>query len=158
MFNGDINIVNIHTFDLLQKLRKGRSGLIHGSDNILESYENLKVLTMYNKGVPLEYWNVWRPRFDSFKELFTTLNQASGLCYVLLRNYEEINDSIDYSSISDIDILTNDYYLFKRITGAMSYKHKRPTLHPRAEEQRSTADIKKQQIVAGYELFLIFAI
>ena len=130
-FTGHTQIVNTRTFDLLQMLRKGRTSFIHGSDNIQESYENLQTLTLYKERIPVCYWEHWRPSFASFADLFTVLNATPDLSYVVLRNFERLPADTEYGKHNDLDILVNDYYLFKRITGALSYKHKRPKAHAR---------------------------
>lgn len=132
IFNGSVNTVNINTFDLLQRVRRGRTGIIHGSDNIQESYENLQTLTFYNQNIPACYWHAWRPEFESFGEFFEALNAEDDLEYVVLRNFEDLNNDTEPDPTQDIDMLVNDYFLFKRITGALSYKHKRPKYHPHA--------------------------
>jgi len=131
VFNNDKSIVNINTFDLLQKVRAGRTGVIHGSDNIQESYENLKTLTFYEHNIPVCYWDHWRPTFSSFVDFFARLNGIKELEYVVLRNFEDLPADEHYGEKSDLDILVNDYFLFKRVTGAISYKHKRLKRHPR---------------------------
>jgi predicted Ser/Thr protein kinase len=122
-FNGDKNVVNINTFDFLQTIRKGRTSFLHGSDNIQESFDNLETLMFYQKGVPLNYWHAWRPHFKTVNEFFNTLNNTEGLQYVVQRNFDSLING-EHDEGSDIDILVNDYYLFKRVAGAVGYKHK----------------------------------
>ncbi|MBX2866358.1 hypothetical protein KTR10_00125 [Candidatus Kaiserbacteria bacterium] len=129
-FNGTTQMVNINTFDNLQELRAGRTSFIHGSDNTQESYENLKTLSLYTENIPVCYWEHWRPKFTSFEHFFETLN-TTNLSYVVLRNFDTLPEDTDYGKKNDIDMLVEDYYLFKRITGALSYKHKRPKAHKR---------------------------
>lgn len=124
VFTGKKSIVNVNMFDVLQILRKGRNSYLHGSDSIQESYDNLETLTFYNKQVPLLYWHLWRPRFESIKEFFDCLNNNKDLKYIVMRNFDDLLGGIIPKANSDIDLLVNDFYLFKRITGAIGYKHK----------------------------------
>ena len=118
------SLVNVNVFDLKTRLRAGREGFLHGSDTIQECFDNLEALTIYAENVPKSYWLRWRPRFDSVLALFESLNSVETLQYVVLRNFDDLlrNKSDPHS---DIDILVSDYYLFKRLTGAIGYKHKR---------------------------------
>jgi hypothetical protein len=111
-------------FDLKIKLRKDRTGFLHGSDSILESFDNLEALTTQSEGPPKSYWLHWRPTFSSVDALFSHLNEFAELNYVVLRNFDGLlANRTDQSS--DVDILVNDFYLFKRVSGAIGYKHKR---------------------------------
>jgi hypothetical protein len=123
--------VNINTFDLKNSLREGRTSFLHATDNIQESYDNLEALTFYRHRVPVCYWEIWRRKFLTLEEIFYTLNETSGLEYVILRNFEDLTDNFKNRS-NDLDILVNDYFLFKRVAGLISYKHKLPKEHPSA--------------------------
>ena len=123
-FNGEENIVNVNMFDTLQKLRKGRTSFLHGSDNTQEAYDNLESLTFYKTNVPVCYWETWRPKFSSLQSLFETLNKTPGLEYVVMRNFENLSVKGRPDPNNDIDFLVNDYYLFKKVSGAIGYKHK----------------------------------
>jgi hypothetical protein len=117
-------LVNVNAFDLKTRLRAGRSGFLHGSDSIQECFDNLEALTNYAENVPKSYWLCWRPAFASVAEFFERLDRIEGLEYVVMRNFDGLlRNKLDQSP--DIDILVNDYYLFKRVTGAIGYKHKR---------------------------------
>ncbi len=128
-FSGKASIVNTNTFDLKNSLRRGRTSFLHCSDTIQEAYDNLEALSFYKHNVPVCYWEKWRPSFSSYEDFFNVLNNEQELKYVVLRNFEEFPEKFDHKS-SDIDILVNDFYLFKRITGAVGYKHKLPKDHP----------------------------
>ncbi|MFK7903361.1 MAG: RIO1 family regulatory kinase/ATPase [Nitratireductor sp.] len=124
VFNGDENVLNVNTFDFLQKIRKGRTSFLHGSDCIQESFDNLEALCMYDTNIPLKYWYEWRPKFNSIDEFFERLNQEKSLKYVVLRNFEDLLLNTTPANGGDIDLLVNDFYLFKRLTGAIGTKHK----------------------------------
>jgi predicted Ser/Thr protein kinase len=122
-FRGTLDTVNVNVFDLKMKLRCGRTGFLHGSDSIQECFDNLEALTIRPEGLPKSYWLCWRPTFASVPEFFEHLNGVAGLDYLVLRNFDGlVRDQADQSS--DIDILVNDFYLFKRASGAIGYKHK----------------------------------
>jgi predicted Ser/Thr protein kinase len=122
-FRDTQEIVNVNVFDLKTSLRGGRTSFLHGSDSIQECLDNLEALSIYEEGVPKSYWHRWRPKFGSVADFFDHLNKTEGLDYVVLRNFDDLIDN-RASPMSDIDILTNDFYLFKRISGAIGYKHK----------------------------------
>lgn len=131
-FNGSKNIVNSNTFDLKIKTRKGRTSFFHCSDNIQEAYDNLESLSLYEENVPLNLWHSWRPEFPSVEAFFEHL-EKENINYVVLRNYEELEDSSKESKIKgDIDLLVDDYFAFKRVSGAIGYKHKLPVTHKSA--------------------------
>jgi predicted Ser/Thr protein kinase len=123
-FRGTQEIVNVNVFDLKTNLRGGRTSFLHGSDSIQECLDNLEALSIYAEGVPKSYWHRWRPRFASVADFFDHLNDTEGLDYVVLRNFDDLVEN-RANPISDIDILVNDFYLFKRVSGAIGYKHKR---------------------------------
>lgn len=121
-FRGEKTIVNTNTFEIKNYLRSGRNSFLHASDSIQEAYDNLEALSLYGK--PLSYWYRWRPQFNSLSELFDSLNKNPNLYYVVLRNFDVLTQNNNLEFSSDIDFLVNNYYLFKRLTGAISYKHK----------------------------------
>jgi predicted Ser/Thr protein kinase len=123
-FRGTQETVNVNVFDLKTKLRGGRTSFLHGSDSIQECLDNLDALSIYAEGVPKSYWLRWRPKFASMADFFDHLNNTAGLNYVVLRNFDDLVEN-RANSKSDIDILVNDFYLFKRESGAIGYKHKR---------------------------------
>lgn len=62
-----------------------------------------------------------RPVFKNFKEFFNYINKFNKLKYVIQRSFNEINYGPKYFfNNKDIDILVNDYYYFKSLTGARS--------------------------------------
>lgn len=138
--------VNINTYDLKIELRQGRTGYLHASNNIEESHDNLISLNQKTgkknqqeiEKIPLYYWDEVRPRFNSLTELFERLNTFSNLQYLVLRNYDNYPDEFILDEHGDIDILTNDYFLFKAICGGKSFKHLFPKTNrgygPRVED------------------------
>lgn len=85
---------------------------VHTSYNSEESLLVLEPLKLTKYLIP-------RIKFNNFKELFETLNSYNKLKYLIQRSEEDIN--LEPKKIKgDIDILVNDYYYFKSITGARS--------------------------------------
>ena len=121
---GTHGLVNVNVFDLKTRLRAGRKNFLHGSDSIQECFDNLESLSYYEENVPKSYWFCWRPVFSSVDEFFGRLSQVEGLEYVVMRNFDSLLEG-KLDKGSDIDLLVNDYYMFKRVTGAIGYKHKR---------------------------------
>ena len=80
---------------------------VHSSYNVEESLLVLNPLNLSNL-VPEQ-------KFENFKQLFDLLNNDEYLKYVILFDYNMINNNND-----NIKILVNDYYYFKSITGARS--------------------------------------
>ena len=123
-FRGTQETVNVNVFDLKNKLRGDLSSFLHGSDSVQECFDNLEALTIHLQEVPKSYWLRWRPRFSSVSDFFARLNETVGLEYVVLRNFEDLmRNKVDNGA--DIDLLVNDFYLLKRVSGAIGYKHKR---------------------------------
>ena len=65
---------------------------------------------------PAKYFFKTQNIFDTKKIFFNYLNKFKKLRYVILRDQN--------SEKEDIDILVNDYFLFKRISDCHSYKNK----------------------------------
>ena len=64
---------------------------------------------------------VKRPIFSSFSDFFNHLNKHTKLKYLIQRSAHEIEYSPEFFKNSkDVDILVNDYYYFKALTGARS--------------------------------------
>jgi predicted Ser/Thr protein kinase len=116
-------MVNVNVFDMKAKLRKGRTAYLHGSSSLQESYDNLEALSLYANDAPKSYWIHWRPSFASLDQFFEYLKTRKGLEYVILRNFGTLLEG-RADEKSDIDILVNDFYLFKRTVGAVGFKHK----------------------------------
>ena len=101
--------VNIHIFDLKKQLRSIVGGYkIHGTDNIQETKENLKVLDLFDK-----YYK--QKKFDTLDDVFKELNKCKDLKWIVMRNFEKMPNEINIDSHLDVDLLVNDYFLIKRI-------------------------------------------
>ena len=62
-----------------------------------------------------------RPNFKDFKDFFDFINSNEKLKYLVQRSFYEIEYPLEYfKNGHDIDILVNDYYYFKALTGARS--------------------------------------
>mgnify|MGYP003677361666 CR=1 FL=1 len=62
-----------------------------------------------------------RPNFKDFKDFFDFINSNEKLKYLVQRSFYEIEYPLEYfKGGHDIDILVNDYYYFKALTGARS--------------------------------------
>lgn len=58
-------LVNKNTYDFKHSIRRGRGGFIHSSDNLEESYTNLRALSPSKKHAPFIYWTLWRSKIKS---------------------------------------------------------------------------------------------
>ena len=85
---------------------------VHSSNNVEETK---LVLEPLNRKVS-DYTSP-EPQLESVKDVFNLLDQHKCLSYVVLRSHEEVHEG---SISKDIDILVNDYFMFKAITGAQS--------------------------------------
>lgn len=120
IFSKKISTVNKKIFDLKNKIRDGRIGYIHGSDNITEAFDNIKALTPKWGKYPLSFWEYWRPSFNNFSQFFKFLNNQKNLKYVVLRG---LDPKCLIKEDTDVDLLVDDPHLFERLTGAEYYKH-----------------------------------
>ena len=106
-----------------EDMRTKIGGSIKSFKSIHTSYnteEALLVLESFNLTQFLK-----RPVFKDLKELFDILNSAKNLKYVIQRSFHEIEYGASYFvKNKDIDILVNDYYYFKALTGARSINRK----------------------------------
>ena len=90
---------------------KNKYGVIHTSYNVEETLLVLKPLKLDN--------HVPRKKFTDFKDFFDVLNKDKYLKYLVQRSYHELEQTPkQYGPKKDVDILVNDYYYFKSITGA----------------------------------------
>ena len=110
-------LVNTKLFDLKQNLRNNDYS-IHGTDNIQETKDNLRVLNLFEK-----YYK--QKRFDSLSDVFDVLNNNSELKWVVMRNFEDMPNNIHIDEHLDVDLLVNDYYLIKRLLDASSATNNR---------------------------------
>jgi len=114
---------NINIFDLKHELRKGRGNFIHATDNMEETHDVLKIFSeVLGDSSIYDEWIKWRPTFDNLTDYFEELNSYEGLEYVVMRNFDNYPDKVILDGHADIDILTNDYFLFKAISGGKARK------------------------------------
>ena len=113
---GANQVLNKNIYSLKTKMRSmSKSGFkaVHSSNNVEETMLVLEPLNRQYGPPP--------PEFKTIKDLFDSFDQHSCFRYVVLRSHEEVNQG---SVSKDIDILVNDFYMFKAITGAKS-NHKK---------------------------------
>ena len=122
--------VNTNTHELKQLIRKGRQGYLHASNNMLEALDALRALTMYDKQVPMVVFQLWRPKFNNFEQLFEKL-ESENIKYCILRNHEMLPNEYQIDEHGDIDILVENYFEAKAALGGISYKHELPKKDPR---------------------------
>jgi len=116
IFSDENRIVDHKMFTFKKNIRKKKLSVIHISDNFEESKRNAIFLSKSIADFPAYYFFKTQNIFDSKKNFFKKLNTHKKLKYVVLRNQTSKND--------DIDILVNNYFLFKRISDCHSYKNK----------------------------------
>lgn len=93
-------------------------GSIRAHNSIHTSY-NLEETLMVLKPLNLQHL-IDRPTFNNFGELFDMLNSDDNLEYLVQRSFHELENSPSFFEVRDVDVLVNDYYYFKSITGARS--------------------------------------
>ena len=116
IFTNENRIVDNSIFEFKRKIRKKKTGIVHISDNFEEAKRNAIFISRSKNDFPARYFFDTQKIFKNKKDLFKTLNSTKNLKYVILRDQKNKND--------DTDILTNNYYLFKRVTDCHSYKNK----------------------------------
>ena len=122
--------VNLATFETKHKIREGKLGVIHASNNPEEAFQNAEVLGRFTRKFPVPLFNKQRPSFESFIELFSELDKKN-VDYVVLRNWEPLPTKYQVDEHGDIDILVNDYSYAKKVLGGRAYKHKLHKEDPR---------------------------
>jgi hypothetical protein len=110
-------VMNKNMKILKEDMRLKIGGSITSCFTIHTSYnteETLLVLTPFRLDHIIK-----RPVFKDFNELFDMLNNKPLLKYVIQRSFHEIEEPLNYFKAGhDVDILVNDYYYFKALTGA----------------------------------------
>tara|TARA_B100001094_G_scaffold331692_1_gene400923 strand:- start:2680 stop:3720 length:1041 start_codon:yes stop_codon:yes gene_type:complete len=115
--------VNLNMYDLKHLLRQGRSGYLHATDNLEEVHDNLQVLSHLMDDTSIyDVWKNWRPKFNNMTEYFDKLHSNDKLEYVIMRNFDHYPESVVVDEHTDIDILVNDYFLFKSLVGGKNRK------------------------------------
>lgn len=116
IFTNDERIVDNKIFAFKKKIRKNKSSLIHITDNFEEAKRNAIFLSKSEKGFPAKYFTDTQHVYKNMKDFFNKINNFNKLEYVVLRDQNSEKD--------DLDLLTNDYFLFKRAADCHSYKNK----------------------------------
>ncbi len=112
---GAKQVLNTNIYGLKSELRNlANDGFksVHSSNNVEEAK---LVLDPLNRKVA--DYSASDPHFESVKDIFNLLDKHTCLKYVVLRSHEEIHKGF---ISKDIDILVNDFFMFKAITGAQS--------------------------------------
>ena len=116
IFTHETRIIDSDIFNFKKKIRRKRKNIIHISDNFEEAKRNALFLSKSKFHYPYKLFLNTQTIHSSLKEFFKKINNTKNIEYVLLRS--------KYSQSDDLDILVNDYHLFKRIADAHSYKLK----------------------------------
>ena len=116
IFSKDHRIVDHKIFSFKKKIRKNKLSTVHISDNFEESKRNAILFSKSINNFPAAYFFKTQNIFQNEKEFFNKLNRNKRLIYVILRKRNSENE--------DIDILVNNYFIFKRISDSHSYKKK----------------------------------
>jgi hypothetical protein len=141
-------VLNINMKELKENLRVLLGGSkrafrkVHGTYNPEETLMVLRPLGLSHL-VP-------RKTFESFGELFQTLNNHPSLLYVVQRSHAELVHSPQwFVKRKDVDVLVSDYYCFKSITGARTL---RPPKNQRIRGHDSGTFIQSKLIIGGAEV------
>ena len=130
---------------LKEDMRLKIGGSINSYFTIHTSYNTEETLLVL-KPLNLDHF-VKRPTFKNFKELFDFLNSNPLLKYVVQRSFHEIEEPLNYFKAGhDIDILVNDYYYFKALTGARSVNKKRMRENDNGQIIQSTINIENTEV------------
>ena len=114
-------------------------GSIHTSYNQEEALSVLMSLGLSN------YYK--RPNFSNFSEFFSFLNNQTNLKYLIQRSFHEIeNGPIFFRGGKDIDILVNDYYYFKSLTGARTNNRRYMRENDNGHHVQSTISIGNVEV------------
>ena len=106
-----LRAVNIHVFDMKMKLRTLTTHPIHATDNIQETKDNLRALSLFETCYTQRV-------FQDLCDVFDTLHRVPSLQWLIMRNFEDMPSSATIQGHNDINVLVNDYYLIKRILDA----------------------------------------
>ena len=116
IFVDENKIVDDKIFKFKKKIRNQKTSVVHIADNFEEAKRNSLFLSKSKDNYPAKYFFKTQNTYKSKKEFFKKLNKFKKLKYVVLRDQSSEND--------DIDILVNNYFLFKRVSDCHSYKLK----------------------------------
>lgn len=111
-------VLNVNLKHIKEDMRIKIGGRRKAYRTIHTSY-NLEETLLVLKPLNLDHL-VKRPTFKNFTELFQMLNDDANLKYLVQRSFHELDNSPSFFKVKDVDVLVNDYYYFKAITGARS--------------------------------------
>ena len=135
--------LNVHMHDLKAFLR----GKLHGQNYRLHSSVNVEEAALTLKPIGWGQLLQSRPTFHSFTHLFRTLDKHLPLKYVVQRWHLELGLGLQhFSHRKDVDVLVNDYYAFKGITGARSVNT------DLMREQNNAGLIRNTILISGHEI------
>jgi len=117
LFSKDRRFVDNDIFEFKKKIRNKRKNIIHISDNFEEAKRNCFYLSRNKNSYPFKYFTKSQLNHSSFKNLIEKLNNNKKLKYIVIRNRK--------NKLDDIDILCNDYFLFKREVDGHSFKKRK---------------------------------
>ena len=116
IFEKEKKFVDDKIFVFKKNIRKNKLSFLHISDNFEEAKRNAIFISKTKNNFPAKYFFQTQHVFENKKQLFKKLNKTKKLKYVVLRKPSSEKD--------DLDILVNDYFLFKRVVDSHSYKTK----------------------------------
>ena len=116
LFTNEKRVVDENIFKFKKKIRKKRQNIIHISDNFEEAKRNAFYLSRNKNNYPYKYFINSQLNHSSLSSLKNRLNKEKKLKYIFLRDKGDKN--------GDIDVLCNNYFLFKRSIDGQSFKHK----------------------------------
>jgi hypothetical protein len=116
IFTKEERIVDNKIFAFKKKIRKNKSSIIHIADNFEEAKRNALFISKSEKSFPAKYFIETQYVYKNKKNFFNKINNFKKLKYVVLRDQNSEKD--------DLDLLVNDYFLFKRAADCHSYKKK----------------------------------
>ena len=118
--NQGVQVVNVHMFDMKDQFRRlVKSNVIHATNSQKEFEHDVTLLLGMNPTDLIangfqsdissdEYYSLCGTTgWKDIKELLYVLNSTTN--YVVLRNFENYPDSIQYGAHSDIDLLCENY-------------------------------------------------
>ncbi len=131
-------VLNVNMKFIKEDMREKIGGSPNAYFSIHTSYNTEEALLVLEP-LNLQYL-IDRPTFDNFGELFDMLNSDDNLEYVVQRSFHELEHSPPFFK-DDVDILVNDYYYFKSITGARSLNKRKMRENDNGYHVRSTIQV-----------------
>ena len=115
-------LLNTNMKTLKEDMREKIGGSTTNHNCVHTSYNTEEALMVLQPFVLTKF--IRRPSFTSFKTFFECINNVPKLKYIVQRSFDDLErkPTSDFFKIhkKDVDILVNDYYYFKAITGARS--------------------------------------